>query len=73
MFPWGDEIEPNGEHMMNVWQGEFPGANTVADGYYGTCPVDAFPANGFGLHNNRQRLGWTADGSIRRSGARYPR
>ena len=51
VFPWGDELEPNGEHLMNVWQGDFPAANTVADGYYGTCPVDAFPRNGFGLFN----------------------
>ena len=21
-FPWGDELEPDGEHRMNVWQGD---------------------------------------------------
>ena len=36
---------------MNVWQGSFPAENTIADGFYGTCPVDAFPPNGYGLHN----------------------
>lgn len=50
-FPWGEELEPGGVHMANVWQGSFPDANTCDDGWYGTCPVDAFPANGFGLHN----------------------
>ncbi|MBB4932779.1 formylglycine-generating enzyme required for sulfatase activity [Lipingzhangella halophila] len=50
-YPWGDVLEPDGEHMMNVWQGTFPRHNTRADGWYGTCPVDAFPANGFGLYN----------------------
>ncbi len=50
-YPWGDELEPNGEHRMNVWQGRFPSHNTCADGYYGTAPVDAFPPNGYGLHN----------------------
>ncbi|WP_461142873.1 formylglycine-generating enzyme family protein [Salinifilum aidingensis] len=50
-FPWGDELEPGGEHRMNVWQGEFPRRDTAADGWRGTCPVDAFPANGYGLHN----------------------
>jgi formylglycine-generating enzyme len=51
LFPWGDELEPAGEHRMNVWQGTFPAENTGADGFYGTCPVDEFPPNGFGLHN----------------------
>jgi formylglycine-generating enzyme required for sulfatase activity len=50
-FPWGDELEPGGEHRMNVWQGTFPSQNTLEDGFLGTCPVDAFPANGYGLHN----------------------
>lgn len=62
VFPWGDELEPNGQHLMNVWQGDFPGANAVADGYYGTCSVDAFPANGFGLYNTTGNVWeWTAD------------
>jgi formylglycine-generating enzyme len=51
LFPWGDELEPGGKHRMNVWQGAFPAENTVADGFYGTCPVDEYPPNGFGLHN----------------------
>jgi len=50
-FPWGDELEPGGEHRMNVWQGQFPTARQPDDGWYGTAPVDAFTANGFGLHN----------------------
>jgi formylglycine-generating enzyme required for sulfatase activity len=36
---------------MNVFQGRFPGENTVADGYAGTAPVDAFEPNGYGLFN----------------------
>ena len=50
-FPWGDDLEPGGEHRMNVFQGHFPDGNTGADGYVATAPVDAFPPNGFGLHN----------------------
>lgn len=49
VFPWGDELEPSGQQRMNVWQGEFPNNNTVADGFYGLAPVRSFPANGFGL------------------------
>ena len=61
-FPWGDDLEPGGRHRMNVWQGEFPQENTVGDGWYGTCPVDAFEPNGFGLHNTTGNVWeWCAD------------
>jgi sulfatase modifying factor 1 len=50
-FPWGDDLEPDGGHRMNVFQGRFPNGNTGADGYAGTAPVDAFPPNSFGLYN----------------------
>lgn len=50
-FPWGEELEPCGQHRMNVFQGTFPHTNTVADGYAGTAPVDAFPPNDFGISN----------------------
>ncbi|WP_114575924.1 formylglycine-generating enzyme family protein [Saliphagus sp. LR7] len=50
-FPWGDELEPGGNHRSNVWQGEFPTHDTGADGYVGTAPVDAFEPNGYGLYN----------------------
>ena len=48
-FPWGDDLTPDGRHMANIWQGTFPSRNTMDDGYLGTNPVGAFPANGFGL------------------------
>jgi formylglycine-generating enzyme required for sulfatase activity len=61
-FPWGDEFVPDGEHRMNVWQGTFPSENTLADGYYATAPVDAFPPNGYGLHNMTGNVWeWCAD------------
>ena len=35
--------------LCNIWQGEFPRRNTLADGFLTTSPVRAFPPNGFGL------------------------
>jgi formylglycine-generating enzyme required for sulfatase activity len=61
-FPWGDELEPGGEHRMNVWQGVFPSRNTLADGYGGTAPVRTYPPNGYGLHEMTGNVWeWTAE------------
>ncbi len=61
-FPWGDELEPSGRHMMNVFQGTFPSANSCADGFAGTAPVDAFEPNGYGLYNMTGNVWeWCAD------------
>jgi sulfatase modifying factor 1 len=51
LYPWGDKLRPGGEHRCNIWQGEFPKVDTAEDGYAGTCPVDAFQANGYGLYS----------------------
>jgi len=61
-YPWGDEREPGGDHRMNVFQGEFPGGDTGADGFAGTAPVDAFEPNGYGLFNTCGNVWeWCAD------------
>jgi formylglycine-generating enzyme len=51
VHPWGDKLRPGGQHLCNIWQGEFPKEDTAEDGYRGTCPVDAFPPNGYGLYS----------------------
>jgi formylglycine-generating enzyme required for sulfatase activity len=62
VFPWGDDLEPDGQHRMNVFQGTFPGHNTAADGYLGTAPVDAYEPNAFGLFNTTGNVWeWCAD------------
>jgi formylglycine-generating enzyme required for sulfatase activity len=61
-YPWGDELEPDGAHSANIWQGEFPTLNTLADGYAATAPADAYQPNGFGLYNCAGNVWeWTAD------------
>ncbi|MGW3566086.1 formylglycine-generating enzyme family protein [Streptomyces sp. NPDC000941] len=61
-YPWGNELDPDGEYRCNIWRGIFPTKNTAADGHRGTAPVDAFQPNGFGLHNTSGNVWeWCAD------------
>lgn len=61
-FPWGNTVLVNGTFMANTWQGVFPQNDTGRDGYTRTAPIDAFPPNGFGLHNMIGNVWeWVAD------------
>ena len=61
-YAWGDEFIPYGNLMANTWQGEFPWQNLKSDGYEGTSPVGAFPANGYGLYDMAGNVWeWTSD------------
>jgi formylglycine-generating enzyme required for sulfatase activity len=61
-FAWGDEFTPDGRHIANTWQGEFPRENLRLDGYERTSPVTAFPPNGYGLYDMIGNVWeWTTD------------
>ena len=51
IYPWGDRLRPDNQHLCNIWQGRFPNVDTAEDGFAGTCPVTAFPPNGYGLYS----------------------
>lgn len=62
LYPWGNELTPNGEHFCNIWQGDFPRENTLEDGYLSTAPAKSFPANGYGMYNVAGNVWeWCAD------------
>jgi sulfatase modifying factor 1 len=50
-FIWGNEVTPNDQWHANVWQGDFPNQNTVADGHYLMAPVRQYPPNPHGLYD----------------------
>lgn len=61
-FAWGDELAPGGKMMANYWQGQFPFANTLEDGWERTSPVRSFPSNGYGLYDMIGNVWeWTQD------------
>ncbi|MBW8785119.1 MAG: formylglycine-generating enzyme family protein, partial [Novosphingobium sp.] len=61
-YAWGDELAPGGAMLANYWQGRFPLANQLLDGWERTSPVRSFPANGYGLYDMIGNVWeWTAD------------
>lgn len=48
-YALGDELAPGGVMMANYWQGLFPFANQMLNGWERTSPVGTYPANGYGL------------------------
>lgn len=61
-YAWGDQLTPDGRHLANLWQGEFPFQNRAEDRFERTSPVAAFPANPFGIYDMIGNVWeWTAD------------
>jgi formylglycine-generating enzyme len=61
-YAWGNDLEPDGRQMANIWQGSFPWQNLLIDGYEGTAPVGQFPANSYGVFDMIGNVWeWTAD------------
>ncbi|HEV7288823.1 formylglycine-generating enzyme family protein [Sphingomonas sp.] len=61
-YAWGDELSPDGAMLANYWQGDFPHANQLLDGWERTSPVRSFPANGYGLFDMIGNVWeWTSD------------
>lgn len=64
-YAWGDELQPDGQWMCNIWQGTFPTVNTRGDGWLATSPVRTYPANGLGLYDVAGNVWeWCADAFI---------
>jgi len=61
-YPWGNELNPNGSHMCNIWQGQFPDNDLGEDGFTSVAPVDSFKPNGYGIYNTAGNVWeWCAD------------
>ena len=50
-YYWGKELKPKGKWVANIFQGDFPSANSKDDGYVTLAPVKSFAPNAYGLYD----------------------
>lgn len=50
-YVWGNEEFNEDAPQCNIWHGQFPYKSTKSNGYFGTTPVKAYPANPYGLYD----------------------
>ncbi len=51
LYPWGNDLTPDGKHQANIFQGDFPRIDRAEDGFRGAAPVRSFPPNAYGLYD----------------------
>jgi len=74
-FPWGDQW--GDRYRCNTWQGDFPMANTLGDGWLTTAPVRDYEANAYGVWQSVGNVwewcsDWWDEGYYARSPQRNP-
>jgi len=49
IYPWGNELRPEGKWAANIYEGRFPVTDSGDDGHAGIAPVAQYAPNGYGL------------------------
>ncbi len=50
-YAWGNELQPGGKWVANIYEGRFPMKDTGEDGFAGLAPVAQYAPNAYGLYD----------------------